>query len=58
MGFGWGGKTPQTPTFPETNMETAKRAPIKTTVLLKGDDMGFYVSLGECMGLESLNAKP
>ena len=28
-------------------METQK-GPIKTTVLLKGYDMGFHVSLGEC----------
>ena len=28
-------------------METQK-GPIKTTVLLKGDYMGFHVSLGEC----------
>ena len=28
-------------------MET-KKGPIKTTVLLKGDYMGFHVSLGEC----------
>ena len=25
-----------------------KKGPIKTTVLLKGDYMGFHVSLGEC----------
>ena len=25
-----------------------KKGPIKTTVLLKGDNMGFHVSLGEC----------
>ena len=35
-------------TLPETNMETQK-GPIKTTVPLKGDYMGFPVSLGECM---------
>ena len=34
-------------TLPETNMETQK-GPIKATVLLKGDYMGFHVSLGEC----------
>ena len=34
-------------TLPETNMETQK-GPVKTTVLLKGDYMGFHVSLGEC----------
>ena len=28
-----------------------KKGPIKTTVLLKGDYMGFHVSLGECKGL-------
>ena len=27
-----------------------KKGPIKTTVLLKGDYMGFHVSLGECIG--------
>ena len=26
-----------------------KKGPIKTTVLLKGDYMGFHVSLGECI---------
>ena len=36
-------------TLPETNMEIQK-GPIKTTVLLKGDYMGFHVSLGECKG--------
>ena len=38
-----------TRTLPETNMETPKKGPIKTTVLLvllKGDYMGFHVSLG------------
>ena len=35
------------PTLLETNMET-KKAPIKTTARLKGDYLGFHVSLGEC----------
>ena len=30
-----------------------KKGPIKTTVLLKGDHMGFHVSLGECNVFES-----
>ena len=34
-------------TLPETNMETQK-GPLKSTVLLQGDYMGFHVSLGEC----------
>ena len=28
-----------------------QKGPIKTTFLLKGDYMGFHVSLGECSGL-------
>ena len=48
---GFGSPTPACPkvgfTLPETNMQTQK-GPIKTTVLLKGDNLGFHVGLGEC----------
>ena len=37
----------QLTTLPETNMEKRK-GPIKATVLLKGDYIGFHVNLGEC----------
>ena len=33
-----------------------KKGPIKTTVLLKGDYIGFRVSLGECIGAASLSS--
>ena len=42
--------------LPETNMEP-KKGPIKTTVLLKGDYLGFHVSLGECKNNNSTNHK-
>ena len=35
-----------------------KKGPIKTTVLLKGDYMGFHVSLGECMCFTQLGGLP
>ena len=34
-----------------------KKGPIKTIVLLKGDYMGFHVSLGECNNNNSTNHK-
>ena len=34
-------------------METPKKGPTKTTVLVKGDYTGFHVSLGECRGCGS-----
>ena len=36
-----------------------KKCPLKTTVLLKGNYMGFHVSLGECISLGlSLDLRP
>ena len=45
-------------TLPETNMETPKKALETLQSLLKGDYMGFHVSLRECSILAGFTKGP